>query len=217
LTAAATRPLPRSFYDRPVLAVARDLLGAVVVHDEVAVRLVEVEAYEGATDAASHAYRGRTPRNEVMFGPPGHAYVYFTYGMHYCLNVVCGPPGRADAVLLRAGEVVAGAAVAAARRPRSTARDLARGPGRLTRALEVDRALNGADLTSPRSALRVTAGSPPPSGAVRCGPRVGISQAADLPWRFWVDGVASVSDYRAHPATRRVVAPPAGRAVGEDA
>ena len=118
------RPLPRSFYDRPVLEVARDLLGAVVVASGVSVRLTEVEAYAGARDPASHAFRGRTPRNDVMFGPPGHAYVYFTYGMHYCMNLVCGPDGEASAVLLRAGEVVAGLDLARSRRPGSSDRDL---------------------------------------------------------------------------------------------
>src|SRR5690348_2460133 len=114
------RLLARSFYDRPVLEVARDLLGAVVVHTDstgtVAVRLTEVEAYAGGHDPASHAFRGPTMRNAVMFGPPGHAYVYFTYGMHFCMNLVAGPTGQASAVLLRAGEVVAGHDVATARR-----------------------------------------------------------------------------------------------------
>ena len=108
LTRRGGVPLSRSFYDRPVLEVARDLLGALVVRDGVAVRLTEVEAYAGGHDPASHAFRGRTRRNAVMFGPPGHAYVYFTYGMHFCMNLVCGPPGQASAVLLRAGVVIDG-------------------------------------------------------------------------------------------------------------
>src|SRR3954463_2055001 len=135
--------IPRSFYDRPVLEVARDLLGAVLVCGDVALRLTEVEAYAGGHDPASHAFRGPTPRNSVMFGPGGHAYVYFTYGMHFCMNLVCGPDGSASAVLLRAGEVVAGLETARARRPGATDRDLARGPARLTKALAVDRALDG--------------------------------------------------------------------------
>src|SRR3954467_8531297 len=127
--------IPRPFYDRPVLEVARDLLGAVVVCGDVALRLTEVEAYAGGRDPASHAFRGPTPRNAVMFGPGGHAYVYFTYGMHYCGTPVCGPDGQASAVLLRAGEVVAGLETARARRPGVRDRDLARGPSRPRLAL----------------------------------------------------------------------------------
>ena len=197
------RPLPRSFYDRPVLEVARDLLGAVVVASGVSVRLTEVEAYAGARDPASHAFRGRTPRNDVMFGPPGHAYVYFTYGMHYCMNLVCGPDGEASAVLLRAGEVVAGLDLARSRRPGSSDRDLARGPARLTRALGVDREQNGADVTRRGSAIAVLAGEAAPDDTVRWGPRVGIREAADLPWRAWVHGEATVSTYRPHAPKRR--------------
>src|SRR3954452_20417430 len=115
----------------PVLEVAPRLLGATLRHGEVAVRLTEVEAYDGANDPGSHAYNGMTRRNEVMFGPPGSLYVYFTYGMHHCCNVVVGPPGNPAAVLVRAGEVVDGLETARARRGRSTDRDLARGPARL--------------------------------------------------------------------------------------
>jgi len=191
-------PLPRPFYDRPVLAVARDLLGAVVRHGEVAVRLTEVEAYAGGHDPASHAFRGPTQRNAVMFGPGGHAYVYFTYGMHFCMNLVCGPDGSASAVLLRAGEVVAGVDAARMRRPGASERDLARGPARLTKALAVDRALDGADVTSRRSALQVVAGERVPDDAVRRGPRVGVNAAHDVPWRMWIDGEPTVSVYRRH-------------------
>jgi DNA-3-methyladenine glycosylase len=200
VTAAA--PLPREFYERPVLQVARDLLGAELDHAGVLVRLSEVEAYDGANDPASHAYRGPTARNAVMFGPAGHAYVYFTYGMHFCVNVVCGPPGVASAVLLRAGEVAGGLEVAASRRPKSTVRDLARGPARLTKALSIDRELDGADVTDPASPIRVLRGVPVPDREVRRGSRVGISRAVEWPWRFWVDGEPSVSAFRGPPAPK---------------
>jgi DNA-3-methyladenine glycosylase len=206
LRRAAPRPLPRSFYDRPALDVARDLLGTVIEHGGVQVRLSEVEAYDGANDPASHAYRGRTARNAVMFGPPGHAYVYFTYGMHFCVNVVCGPPGVASAVLLRAGAVIAGQDIAMTRRPRSTGRDLARGPARLTQALAIDRDQDGADVTRAGSALRVLGGTGINAEAVRRGPRVGVSQAPDWDWRFWIDGDPSVSAYRRHVPKRRPAA-----------
>src|SRR3954452_23661110 len=150
--------IPRPFYDRPVLEVARDLLGAVLVCGDVALRLTEVEAYAGGHDPASHAFRGPTPRNAVMFGPPGHAYVYFTYGMHFCMNVSCGPDGDASAVLLRAGEVVEGVDIARARRPGVSGRALARGPARLTRPLAVARRHNGLDLTAAASPLLLLPG-----------------------------------------------------------
>jgi DNA-3-methyladenine glycosylase len=194
----------RAFYDRPVLEVARDLLGMVVVHESVAVRLTEVEAYAGDLDAASHAYRGRTQRNAVMFGPGGHAYVYFTYGMHFCVNLVCGPAGTACAVLLRAGEVVDGVEHARLRRAGASDRDLARGPARLTKAMGIDRALDGADVTKRDSPLRILCGHSVADHAVRRGPRVGVSAAAEQPWRFWIDGEPTVSIYRAHsPRARR--------------
>lgn len=195
--------LPRSFYDRQVLEVARDLLGCVLVAGRVRLRLTEVEAYDGDNDPASHAFRGPTGRNAVMFGPPGHAYVYFTYGMHFCMNVVCGPPGKASAVLLRAGEVLAGHDVVAERRPVAKPRDLARGPARLCVALGVDRAMDGTDLTRPRSPLRVEAGEPVADHAVMSGPRVGISTAVDWPWRLWIAGDPTVSTYRPHVPRRR--------------
>jgi len=197
------RVLPRSFYDRPVLEVARDLLGAVVVHGDVAVRVSEVEAYAGGHDPASHAFRGRTARNEVMFGPAGHVYVYFTYGMHFCMNLVAGPDGHASAVLLRAGEVVGGADLVAQRRPGATVRDFARGPARLTLSLGVDRAVNGVDVTSTRSPLHVRRGMPVADDAVRWGPRVGVSSAQEVPWRCWIDGDPTVSPYRPHVPKKR--------------
>jgi DNA-3-methyladenine glycosylase len=198
-----SRVLPRAFYDRPVLDVAHDLLGAVVVRDGVALRLTEVEAYDGANDPASHAFRGPTARNAVMFGRPGHAYVYFTYGMHFCVNLVCGPPDVAAAVLLRAGEIIDGQQIAVARRPRSSARDLARGPARLTQALGIDRSLDGVDVTKPGSAIVVRAGDQVADERVRRGPRIGVTQAADRPWRLWVEGEPSVSAYRPHVPRRR--------------
>jgi DNA-3-methyladenine glycosylase len=195
--------LPREFYDRPVLEVARDLLGTVVAHDGVAVRVSEVEAYDGEIDPASHAFRGQTPRNAVMYGPPGHAYVYFTYGMHFCMNLVCGPPGQASAVLLRAGEVVEGLAEALLRRPGVRVRDLARGPARLTLTLAVDRALGGADVTAAAGPLRVSSGTPVPDALVASGPRVGVSAGAESPWRLWIDGDPTVSVYRPYVARKR--------------
>ena len=201
------RVLPRSFYDRPVLDVARELLGAVVTHRDalgtVAVRLTEVEAYAGGHDPASHAFRGPTPRNAVMFGPPGHAYVYFTYGMHFCMNLVTGPPGQASAVLLRAGEVVGGHDLAAARRGGATDRELARGPARLTKALGIARDQNGLDITSATSPVQVRRGLPVDHALVRWGPRVGVSTAREVPWRTWIDGDPTVSTYRPHVPKRR--------------
>ena len=191
--------LRRAFYDRSVLDVARDLLGRDVSHAGVTVRLTEVEAYRGADDMGSHAYRGPTKRNEVMFGPPGHVYVYFTYGMHWCMNLVCQRSGEAAAVLLRAGRVVSGVDAAVARRPGSSERDLARGPARLCKALAIDGTLNGADLA--RGPIRVLPGEPIPDEAVATGPRVGVTGDAERPWRFWVAGEDTVSVYR--PAVRR--------------
>ncbi len=184
-----------------VLRAAVRLLGCTVVADTpegtVAVRLVEVEAYRGADDPASHSFRGRTPRNAVMFGPPGHLYVYFVYGMHFCANVTCLPDGEAGAVLLRAGEVVSDPAVAHARRPSARrAADLARGPARLASLLGLNRADNGLDLTDPASRVRLYAGEPVDPRLVRTGPRVGVASAHDTPWRFWIDGAAAVSAYR---------------------
>ena len=203
--------LPREFFNRPSTEVAPDLLGCVLWHDSpagrVAVRLVEVEAYQGASDPASHAFRGQTARNEVMFGPPGHVYVYFTYGMHFCVNVVCLPEGIASAVLLRAGRVVAGEGLARDRRPvDGPARDLARGPARLCQALGIDRALNGADLCDPASPLRLRKSAAAHSAEetlIHTGPRVGVREGADVPWRFWLDGEPTVSVYRPHVPRRR--------------
>ena len=197
--------LEQAFFDRPVLEVAPDLLGCLLAGPDVTVRITEVEAYDGAGDPASHAFRGRTPRNAVMFGPPGHLYVYFTYGMHFCANVVCGPEGVPSAVLLRAGEVVDGLAVARARRPAARRdRNLADGPAKLLQVLGMDGTANGTPLldgTGPL-ALRAPVDAVPPA-AVEAGPRVGVSSAHDVPWRFWIAGDPTVSAYRRHAAQTR--------------
>ncbi|MGH3570093.1 MAG: DNA-3-methyladenine glycosylase [Pseudonocardia sp.] len=197
--------LPRAELADDVLQAAVRLLGCLVEADTpegvVAVRLVEVEAYRGADDPASHSFRGRTPRNAVMFGPPGQLYVYFVYGMHFCANVACLSDGEPGAVLLRAGEVVSDLAVARRRRP--TARrdaDLARGPACLASLLGLNREHNGVDVTSAASPVRVLAGDPVAPASVRTGPRVGVATAREIPWRFWLAGSPAVSPYR--PGTR---------------
>jgi DNA-3-methyladenine glycosylase len=138
-----------------------------------------------------------------MFGPAGHVYVYFTYGMHYCMNLVAGSDGHASAVLLRAGQVIGGADLAMERRGIGRARDLARGPARLTTALGIGREHNGLDVTSARSPLQVRRGTPVPDDLVRWGPRVGVSTARELPWRCWIDGEPTVSPYRPHVPKKR--------------
>jgi DNA-3-methyladenine glycosylase len=186
-----------------VLPAARLLLGCRLVgeggDEQVVIRLVELEAYRGADDPAAHSYRGRTARNAVMFGPPGHLYVYFVYGMHFCANISCLPDGEPGAVLLRAAEVVSGHAVARLRRPtaRSDA-ELARGPARLARVLGLCREHNGLDLADPSSPVRLLPGDPVPAEQVCTGPRVGVTAAHDRPWRFWVHGSPAVSAYRRH-------------------
>ncbi len=227
--------IPRDFFARPSVEVAPDLLGCVLEHETadglVAVELTEVEAYAGRSDPASHAYRGKTARNAVMFGPPGHAYVYFTYGMHFCVNMVClGEAGSASAVLLRAGRIIAGEGLARARRTRGTAaiapRDLARGPARLCQALAINRSQDGADVVSAGSPLRMLSGAGHPARSavlgpgdgtlilpatprgIVTGPRVGVSSAAEIPWRFWYDGDPTVSIYRPHvPRRPKLVTP----------
>ena len=182
------RPLVRAFFARPALGVARDLIGCILVHDtpegRCAGTIVETEAY-AVDDPASHAFRGRTPRNAPMFEEPGHAYVYFTYGMHFCLNVVTDRTGVAGAVLLRAVEPIDGLALMRARRGAVKDRDLARGPGRLAQAFGVGRVQNTADLCS--SALFICAGERLPEEAILEGPRIGIGRTQDgRPWRFRV-------------------------------
>ena len=193
------RRLTRAFFARDVLTVAPDLLGRVVVRDTddgaVAVRLTEVEAYAGPLDPASHAYR-RTTRSEIMYGPAGHLYVYFVYGMHWCANIVTGRDGVASAVLLRAGEVVEGLPLARSRRPAARRdADLARGPAGLTAVLGLTGRDTGTNLCVPGTGLVVRAGSARPV-TVAQGPRVGVSTAADVPWRFHLDGDPTVSVYR---------------------
>ena len=195
------RVLPRAFYDRDVTVVARDLLGRVVEsrtpEGVVAVRIVETEAYAGEDDAASHAWRGPTPRSAVMFGPPGRLYVYFTYGMHHCANVVCGPEGRASAVLLRAGEVVEGVDLARSRRrPGAPDRSLASGPANLAVALALDTGWTGTDVAAARSALHLREGEPVADDSVLAGPRVGITRDVERPWRYRVAGNPHVSGPR---------------------
>jgi DNA-3-methyladenine glycosylase len=173
----------------------------------VTVRIVEVEAYGGVgEDPASHSHRGPTRRNTPMFGPPGTLYVYFTYGMHWCANVTCSPPGTASAVLLRAGQVVDGVEIARSRRGRSTDRDLARGPARLAQALGLDGAADGTPLLDGRGPAVLSAGAPVDPARVRSGPRVGVASASDVPWRFWIDGDPAVSIYRKHVPKRRTPA-----------
>jgi len=196
------------------------LLGAHLTSDlgpTVTIRITEVEAYGGlGEDPGSHAHRRRTDRNRAMFGPVGHAYVYFTYGMHWCLNVVCHEPGVAGAVLIRAGAVVHGTSTAQGRRPSARSdRDLARGPARLAAALGVTGELDGIDLLDPDGPVRLslaapghdgrdTRAGPRPDGGLGTGPRTGVSGAgAATPWRFWVAGDPTVSPHRRAAPGRR--------------
>ena len=207
-----THPLPPGQSLREVLSgdarqLAPLLLGAVLTHQSrdgaVSVRLTEVEAYLGPEDSlhpdpGSHTYRGPTPRNAPMFGPAGHLYVYFTYGMHHCTNIVCGPEGTASALLLRAGEIVDGIELARHRRTTSkSAADLARGPARLAKALGLTTADSGRDALAPPFGLALP---PRPVGKVSSGPRVGVSGTGgtdQYSWRFWITGDPTVSQYKA--------------------
>jgi DNA-3-methyladenine glycosylase len=207
------RRLPRSFFSRDVLTVAPDLIGAVLVagtgQERVAVRLTEVEAYHGRLDPASHAFRGRTTRNAVMFGPAGFLYVYFVYGMHWCANIVVGVEGEPSAVLLRAGEVIRGFDVARERRTRAGSRpprdhDLARGPAVLAGLLGLTGADSGADLIGPKPPFTVHRGGGTPI-AVDAGPRVGVAAGGDVPWRYFDPTSRTVSAYRPGGRTRRGV------------
>jgi DNA-3-methyladenine glycosylase len=197
--------LPASAVDEA----ARVLLGWRLAANGVTVRLTEVEAYSGlGEDPASHAHRGRTGRNAVMFGPAGRLYVYQIYGMPFCANVVCGEPGRAAAVLLRAGEVIDGLETARQRRPAARHdRDLAAGPAKLMQVLALDRTANDTSLIDGTGPATL---SPPlePAGPIEAGPRVGVTSALDVPWRFWLAGDPTVSTYRRHtPRTRKTATP----------
>ena len=206
----------RGFYARDPRSVAPDLLGKLLIHDDPSGvrrsgRIVEVEAYCGAADPGSHAYRGETPRNHTMFGPPGHLYVYFTYGMHWCANVVTGEVGEGLAVLLRALAPLDGLAAMAAARPRARRpRDLCNGPGKLCQALGLDREFDGADLvTADRGIWLADDGTPPPESPFQT-TRIGLSAGAEHPWRWCVPGDPHVSG----PARLRGVAPTPAPASG---
>jgi DNA-3-methyladenine glycosylase len=184
--------LNRDFYARPAVDVARDCLGKILVHGKTAGRIVETEAYLGVDDRAAHAWRGMTDRTRVIFGPPGHAYVYFIYGMYECLNFVAEPVGQAGCVLIRALEPVSGIATMQRRRPAAKrVEDLASGPGKLTLALGITRKQNGADLTN--SALQVRELRDEPSVEIATTPRIGITHCADWPLRFFIAGNRFVS------------------------
>ncbi|MGA2531288.1 MAG: DNA-3-methyladenine glycosylase [Acidimicrobiales bacterium] len=215
--------LPRSFADRDPVLVAPELLGKLLRRGPLLARIVEVEAYRGAADAASHAFRGRTSRNATMFGPPGHLYVYFTYGMHYCANVVCWPEAEAGAVLLRAlvplggleemaarrfaGRAVASAQLAALNQnsapslPGTASRawraeELCSGPAKLCQAFGIDRTADGFDLISGKEGVEVLDDGTPPPNEPGIGTRIGLArscEARDEPWRWWVVGEANVS------------------------
>lgn len=180
--------LSSSFFDRDVLTVARDLIGVTLLVDGVGGVIVETEAYHHE-DPASHAYNGPTPRNAAMFGPPGHAYVYRSYGIHWCLNFVCGPAGEANAVLIRALAPTTGIEIMETRRGTVDLRRLCAGPGRLCQALGVTRAHDAHPLNKPP--FRLDAATSPP--AIMIGPRIGISQARELPWRFGAAGSPYIS------------------------
>lgn len=189
--------LPRQFFARDALELAPLLLNKLLVAGECAGRIVEVEAYMGADDPASHAFRGQTPRNAVMFGPPGHLYVYFTYGMHYCCNVVGGDVGTATAVLLRAVEPVSGLDVIGLRRPKAKSeRDLTNGPAKICEAFAITRALDGADLTKKTSPIGIFFDGIKPPADPATGPRTGIREGRELPWRYWIKENLFVSRQR---------------------
>jgi DNA-3-methyladenine glycosylase len=184
--------LHRKFYDRPVIEVSRALLGKVLVHGRTAGIIVETEAYLGGDDLASHSARGITDRTRVIFGPPGHVYVYLIYGMYECLNLVCEPEGQSGCVLIRALEPAAGLEIMRTRRPAARKpEDLASGPGKLTLAMGITRAHNGVDVT--RGSLVVREPREPSKVDVAVTARIGITQCADLPLRFLIRGNRYVS------------------------
>jgi DNA-3-methyladenine glycosylase len=195
-----------AWLDAPAAAIgdtARTLLGWHLSANGVTLRLTEVEAYSGlGDDPASHAHRGLTNRNAVMFGPPGRLYVYQIYGMHFCANVVCSPEGEASAVLLRAGAVIDGLVLARLRRPGArNDHDLAAGPAKLMQVLALDKGANGTSVIDGTGPATLTRGDPPQE--IVAGPRVGVTSAYDVPWRFWVANDPSVSVYRRHTPRKR--------------
>jgi DNA-3-methyladenine glycosylase len=187
--------LSRAFFNRAAPTVAPQLLNKILATaDGRAGRIVEVEAYVGAVDPAAHTYRGKTPRNATMFGPPGHMYVYFTYGMHWCCNCVCGHEGDGCGVLIRALEPLHGLEQMRAARPRAANdRDLCRGPARLTQAMGISGAQDGIDLVDAHDGFTVVDDGMAPPKDLAGGPRIGISHGKDFPWRWSVPGNRYVS------------------------
>ena len=191
---ARQRRLGRSFYARSALDLAPDLLNKVLVAEGCAGRIVEVEAYCGTDDPGSHAFRGPTPRTEVMFGRAGHLYVYFSYGMHWCANVVADRPGIAGAVLLRAVTPVRGLELIRSRRPTAKRpRDLTSGPAKLTQALGIDGSHDGADLVTAEHGLTIVDDGIAPPDRPGCSTRIGLTKGTDRAWRWFVDGAADLS------------------------
>lgn len=192
------KPLPRSFYLRHPVAVAPELLNKILVRDDGrAGRIVEVEAYAGSEDAAAHSFKGRTARNASMFRPGGHLYVYFTYGMHWCANAVCGPADQGWAVLIRALEPLSGLEeMRKARNDPPRDRDLASGPGKLCQAMGIGRSLDGADLVARDRGIWIASDGMPPPEEPSVGVRIGIRHAAEKPWRWYVSGNPHVSRLR---------------------
>jgi DNA-3-methyladenine glycosylase len=187
------RPLPRGFYRRDAREVAPELLNKVLICRGAAGRIVEVEAYVGAIDPASHAYRGKTARNATMFGPAGHLYVYFTYGMHWCANAVCEEIGVGSAVLVRALQPLDGVEAMIERRGRRTARELCSGPARLCQALAIDGDDDGADLVAGDRGIRIVADGVEPPVHLGCTRRIGLSKGVEHPWRWYVPDDPNVS------------------------
>lgn len=207
--------LGRDFFARPAPEVARSLVGTLLVREDegLVARIVEVEAYM-QHDPACHAHRGRTPRTAPLFGPAGHAYVYFSYGMHWCLNIASGQEGRAEGCLLRAAEPLEGLPGMRARRGAVPERDLLRGPARLASAFGLEGSWSGRDLCAVTSPLHVIDDGERPE--VVAGPRVGVSKAADWPWRFSAAGSRHVSPYTRSPRAPRPGGPPEGYAQGAE-
>lgn len=193
--------LTRGFYERDSREIAPELLNKVLVHGGLVGRIIEVEAYAGEQDPGSHAFRGMTKRNATMFGPPGHLYVYFTYGMHWCANVVCGAEGTARAVLLRALAPLEGIddMFAARGRVARRERDLCSGPAKLCQAFGIDGSFDGMDLVADQSGVKIIDDGTPPPGEPGTSPRIGLSRGREHPWRWFVrdEPNLSVREYRA--------------------